>query len=64
MLTSAVKRDIRYYLGGICQVAGLDNEKRDGSKSYYYSEAKVENEVKGVAPFIMAYSEILRVKEE
>ena len=59
-----VKRDNRYYLGGICQVAGLDNEKRDGSKSYYYSEAKVENEVKGVAPFIMAYSEILREKEE
>ena len=27
-------------------------------------EAKVENEVKGVAPFIMAYSEILREKEE
>ena len=47
-------------LGGICQVAGLDNEKRDGSRAYYYSEKIVKNEVKGVAPYFMAYSELLR----
>ena len=46
-------------LSGICKVAGLDNKKRDGSFEYYMSEANVSNEVKGVAPFIMAYSETL-----
>jgi unsaturated rhamnogalacturonyl hydrolase len=49
-------------LGGICQVAGLDNERRNGSASYYYSEKIVENEVKGVAPYFMLYSEILKEK--
>ena len=52
-----------YFLGGICQVAGLDNEKRDGSRKYYYSEKISENEVKGCAPYFMAYSEILRKGE-
>ncbi|MDO4197595.1 MAG: glycoside hydrolase family 88 protein [Erysipelotrichaceae bacterium] len=45
-------------LNGICRVAGLDNKKRDGSFEYYMSEDISSNEVKGVAPFIMAYSEI------
>ncbi len=49
-----------YALGGICQVAGLDNEKRNGTRAYYYSEKISENEVKGVAPYFMAYSEILK----
>lgn len=52
-----------YELNGICQVAGLDNEKRNGSKAYYYSEKICANEVKGVAPYFMAYSEILREKK-
>ncbi len=48
-----------YHLGGICEVAGLDNERRDGSIAYYLSEKIKSDEVKGVAPFILAYSEIL-----
>lgn len=48
-------------LGGICLVAGLGGKhKRDGSREYYYSEPVVENEAKGVAPFILAYTELLR----
>mgnify|MGYP000994310481 CR=1 FL=1 len=48
-----------YHLGGICQVAGLDNQRRDGSIAYYLSEKIKNDEVKGVAPFILAYSEII-----
>ena len=50
-------------LGGICLVAGLGpagNTRRDGSYEYYVSEPVVENDAKGVAPFILAYTEILR----
>ena len=50
-------------LGGICLVAGLgpeNNQRRDGSYEYYISEPVVENDAKGVAPFILAYTEILR----
>ena len=48
-------------LGGICLVAGLGGKKkRDGSLAYYFSEPVVENEAKGVAPFLLAYTEILR----
>ncbi len=50
-------------LGGICLVAGLGpagNTRRDGSYEYYVSEPIVENDAKGVAPFILAYTEILR----
>ena len=46
-------------LGGICLVAGLGGRQhRDGSFEYYISEPVVENESKGVAPFIMAYLEV------
>ena len=48
-------------LGGICLVAGLGPEKnrrRDGSYEYYISEPVVENDAKGVAPFVLAYTEI------
>lgn len=51
--------DEGYHLGGICEVAGLDNERRDGSIAYYLSERIKSDEVKGVAPFILAYSELL-----
>lgn len=51
--------DEGYHLGGICEVAGLDNERRDGSIAYYLSEKIKSDEVKGVAPFILAYSELL-----
>jgi len=49
-------------LGGICLVSGLGgNTHRDGSLDYYFSEPVVENEAKGVGPFIYAYTEILRL---
>ncbi len=48
-------------LGGICLVAGLGGpQHRDGSTAYYYSEPVVQNEAKGTAPFILAYTELLR----
>ncbi len=50
-------------LGGICLVAGLgpaDNLRRDGSYAYYISEPVVKNDAKGVAPFIMCYTEVIR----
>lgn len=47
-------------LGGICGVAGLGNTPyRDGTYEYYISEKVVENDPKGVGPFMMAYSEML-----
>lgn len=51
-------------LGGICLVAGLgpeNNRRRDGSYEYYISEPVVENDAKGVAPFVLAYTEIKRI---
>lgn len=51
-------------LGGICLVAGLGGtQHRDGTIAYYLSEPVVENEAKGVAPLLMAYTEMIRVKE-
>lgn len=51
-----------FSLGGICLVAGLGGkENRDGSAEYYYSEPVVKNEAKGVAPLLMAYTEIIRL---
>ena len=50
-------------LGGICLVAGLgpeDNRRRDGTYEYYISEPIVENDAKGVAPFLLCYTEIKR----
>ena len=52
-------------LGGICLVAGLgpeDNRRRDGSYEYYISEPVVKNDAKGVAPFVLAYTEVKRRK--
>ena len=52
-------------LGGICLVAGLgpeSNLRRDGSYEYYISEPVVENDAKGVAPFVLCYTEILRTR--
>ena len=54
------------HLGGICLVAGLgpeDNKRRDGSYEYYISEPVVENDAKGVAPFLLCYTEVLRTKK-
>lgn len=42
-------------LTNICSVAGLGGDPfRDGSYEYYLSEPVVENDLKGVGPFIMA----------
>lgn len=53
-------------LGGICLVAGLgpeNNLRRDGTYEYYMSEPIVENDAKGVGPFIMAYTEVKRLNQ-
>ena len=55
--------DDKLTLKGICLVAGLgpeNNTRRDGTFEYYMSEPVVENDAKGVAPFIMAYVEVKR----
>ena len=52
-------------LRGICLVAGLgpeNNTRRDGSYEYYISEPVVDNDAKGVGPFIMAYTEVKKIK--
>lgn len=58
-----ISEDGSLNLSGICLVAGLgpeNNTRRDGSFEYYISEPVVENDAKGVAPFVLAYTEILR----
>lgn len=56
----SVQADGTPYLGGICLVAGLGGaQRRDGSLAYYFSEPVVENEAKGVAPMLLACTEIL-----
>jgi len=55
----------RLSLGGICLVAGLGGkEMRDGSVAYYLSEPIVEDEAKGVAPFLLCATEVIRYVEE
>jgi len=61
------KTDDGLTLGGICLVAGLgpeDNRRRDGSYEYYISEPVVENDAKGLGPFLLCYTEILRLQAE
>ena len=56
--------DGELHLGGICLVAGLgpaDKTRRDGSFEYYMSEPSVEDDAKGVGPFLLAYTEIRRL---
>ena len=51
----------------ICLVAGLgpeNNRRRDGTYEYYISEPIVENDAKGLAPFLMTYTELLLSKKE
>ncbi len=51
-------------LGGICLVAGLGGkDKRDGTYDYYISEPVVQNDAKGVAPFLLAYTELFRKEQ-
>lgn len=59
--------DGKLNLGGICLVAGLgpeNNRRRDGSYEYYISEPVVENDAKGLAPFLMCYTELLLSEKE
>ncbi len=56
----------RLHLGGICLMAGLgpeNNRRRDGSYAYYISEPVVENDAKGVAPFLLCYTELMRAQQ-
>ena len=62
-----VTENNNFVLKDICLVAGLggmpgkgDYQPRDGTFEYYISEPKVNNDAKGVAPFLFAYSELLR----
>lgn len=59
--------DGKMNLGGICLVAGLgpeNNRRRDGSYEYYISEPVVENDAKGLAPFLMCYTELRLLEKE
>lgn len=52
----------RTVLQDICCVAGLggfDGNYRDGSPAYYLSETLKDDDIKGVAPLMMAYAERL-----
>ncbi|MBQ7358538.1 MAG: glycoside hydrolase family 88 protein [Lachnospiraceae bacterium] len=54
------------HLGGICLVAGLgpaNNLRRDGSFEYYMSEPIVNDDAKGVGPFLLAYTEMRRMDQ-
>jgi len=58
-------RDGQPELTQICLVAGLgpeDNRRRDGSYEYYISEPVVSNDAKGIAPFVLCYTEIKRIE--
>lgn len=51
-------------LGGICLVAGLGGAgRRPGTYDYYMSEPIVEDDAKGVGPFLLAYTELLMYKK-
>jgi unsaturated rhamnogalacturonyl hydrolase len=53
--------DGKYVLCDIVEVGGLGGASmRDGSDAYYLSEKRVQNDSKGVGPYIMAFAEYLR----
>lgn len=59
--------DGKLNLGGICLVAGLgpeNNRRRDGTFEYYMSEPVVENDAKGLAPFLLCYTELLQASSQ
>lgn len=64
-----VEREHSLGLKDICLIAGLGGmpgkgsyEKRDGTFEYYISEPIVDDDAKGVAPFLFAFAEICRKK--
>lgn len=53
------------HLTGICLMAGLGGkDNRDGSFEYYMSEPVVSDDAKGVGPFLLAYTEVLRERRK
>ena len=40
-----------------------DLDNRPGTYDYYMSEPVVEDDAKGVGPFLLAYTELLRYKK-
>ncbi len=45
-------------------MAGLGGkDHRDGSLAYYFSEPVVSDDAKGVAPFFLAFTEILMAEK-
>ena len=53
------------HLGGICLVAGLGGKQmRPGTFDYYMSEPVVQDDAKGVGPFLLAYTEMLRLQNK
>ena len=62
-LNTVTERFISYdgdvpVLRNICLMAGLGGiGERDGSAGYYLSERRVENDAKGIAPYLMAAAE-------
>lgn len=60
MIRVGVAGDVN--LTGCCQVAGLGQpDRRDGSFDYYISEPVVENDLKGIGPFVQAGIELDRL---
>lgn len=57
VLTNYLKDD---GLHNVCQVSGLDGQRRNGSVAYYLSEPVVISDPKGFGPLMMAYAEYLR----
>lgn len=56
--------DGKMSLGGICLVAGFGGKNnRSGTYDYYMSEPIVEDDAKGVGPFLLAYTEMLTYKK-
>lgn len=52
------------HLGGICLVAGLGGAgNRPGTYDYYMSEPIVKDDAKGVGPFLLACTEMLRLEK-
>ncbi len=61
-LTTDEKGDL--HLGGICLMAGLGGRgNRPGTYDYYMSEPIVNDDAKGVGPFLMAYTEMKRLSK-
>lgn len=58
------EEDGSLHLDGICLVAGLGGKQmRSGTFDYYMSEPIVKDDAKGVGPFLLAYTEILRLNK-